>query len=188
MAKRPNGSTTSENGSATRLTVRLDHEQAAQLARIAERRGTTTDSMAGAWLQAMTELVGLSHHVDPRDHGTLEARVTEQAGELAAHEERLSRLERLLAAGLFPQGAGGLEDVGRRAPGLHEEIVSVLREKGGPMSARDIAVSVRHRGLYQAPRSQKPVTGAMISSRVSNPFYRELFRRENRKISLADES
>lgn len=73
---------------------------------------------------------------------------------------------------------------GRRVP-LHQAIISVINERG-PLSASDIASAIQAGGAYQAPRSDKPLDAATVNSRVSNPVYRSLFRREDGRIALAN--
>jgi hypothetical protein len=75
-----------------------------------------------------------------------------------------------------------------RRPSLHDEIVEVLRESGTPMTAAEIARQIRLRGEYSAPRSGLPITGTAVSRRVANPYYRSLFEREGRQLTLADRS
>ena len=69
--------------------------------------------------------------------------------------------------------------------GLHDEIIAVIRERG-PSTAAELAIAIRERGRYQAPRSGKPLDAATVNSRVSNPVYRARFRRAEGRISLAD--
>jgi hypothetical protein len=71
------------------------------------------------------------------------------------------------------------------ASSLHDEIVTVLKERGEPMSVAQIAEEIRRRGQYQPPRSGQPVRASNISSRVSNPHYRSLFERSCRRITLS---
>jgi hypothetical protein len=73
----------------------------------------------------------------------------------------------------------------KRGGGLHDEIISVLHERGEPMTAAEIAAGIRKRGKYRAPRSGQPITGALVSRRVSNPHYRPLFARSGRRLALA---
>lgn len=69
--------------------------------------------------------------------------------------------------------------------GLHDEIVSVLRQREQPMTAAEIAEAIRLRGLYRPPRSADPISGAIVSRRISNPSYRSLFSRTGRKVTLS---
>jgi hypothetical protein len=72
---------------------------------------------------------------------------------------------------------------GRRVP-LHQAIISVINEHG-PLPAADIAQAISEEGIYRAPRSDRPLDAATVNSRVSNPVYRSLFRREDGRIALA---
>jgi hypothetical protein len=79
-------------------------------------------------------------------------------------------------------GAASSDD-GRRVP-LHQAIISVINEHG-PLPAADIAQAISEEGIYRAPRSDRPLDAATVNSRVSNPVYRSLFRREDGRIALA---
>jgi hypothetical protein len=72
---------------------------------------------------------------------------------------------------------------GKRVP-LHEEIIAIIGERG-PMSAAELATTIKQRGRYAAPRSAKPLDAATVNSRVSNPVYRSRFTRASGKIGLA---
>jgi hypothetical protein len=73
----------------------------------------------------------------------------------------------------------------RQAGALHEEIASVLSDNGAPMTVAEIAAEIRRRGRYTAPRSGRPITTELVSTRVANPHYRKLFARSGRLLSLA---
>ncbi len=68
---------------------------------------------------------------------------------------------------------------------LHDEIIAVIGEKG-PSTAAEIADAIHDRGLYHAPRSNRPLDAAMVNGRVSNPVYRARFVRSGRRIGLAE--
>ncbi len=74
---------------------------------------------------------------------------------------------------------------GKRVP-LHEEIIAVIGERG-PMTAADLATAITERGVFQPPRSGKPLDAATVNSRVSNPVYRSRFRRDGHQIRLAED-
>ncbi len=84
-----------------------------------------------------------------------------------------------------PERATGTQRkrAGRRVP-LHQAIIAAINEHG-PMSAADIADAIGREGSYQAPRTDKPLDAATVNSRVSNPVYRSLFRRDGGRIALA---
>lgn len=73
---------------------------------------------------------------------------------------------------------------GKRVP-LHQEIIAVISERG-PQTAAELAAAITERGVFRAPRSGKPLDAATVNSRVSNPVYRALFRREGHRVALAD--
>lgn len=117
--------------------------------------------------------------VGPNSPGrTTPGRASRRRNDLAG-SERSSRMQ-------IDRGSKYASGAAPRTISLHDEIVDILKKSGGPMSAGDIAEAVCRRGRYKAPRSDKPVSGATISSRVSNPVYRDLFRHANRRITLAD--
>ena len=70
------------------------------------------------------------------------------------------------------------------SPGLHEEIMRVLKASGQPMTAEAIAEAIRDAGRYKAPRSQRPITAQTVNSRISHPGYRILFERSSGKVAL----
>lgn len=72
----------------------------------------------------------------------------------------------------------------KRVP-LHQEIMAVIGERG-PMTAADLATAITERGVFQPPRSGKPLDAATVNSRVSNPVYRARFRRDGHRIGLAE--
>ena len=74
---------------------------------------------------------------------------------------------------------------GKRVP-LHEEIIAVIGERG-PLSAAELATAITERGVFQPPRSGKPLDAATVNSRVSNPVYRSRFRRDGHQIRLAED-
>lgn len=136
--------------------------------------------------------------LDPTRHSLLEA----LAAEADVNGEQLAGIwlrERLdAAAGIRSlvalgdtHGQPGADrpatghEPGRRTS-LHGAIVEVLEEHGGPMTAAEIAESIRSGGAYRSPRSAQPITGAAISRRVANPYYRDLFERDGRHLDLAN--
>jgi hypothetical protein len=68
---------------------------------------------------------------------------------------------------------------------LHDEIAAVIAERG-PQTATELAVAIAERGRYHAPRSARPLDGAIVNARVSNPKYRPRFVRRARRIGLAE--
>jgi len=83
--------------------------------------------------------------------------------------------------------AAGKPKTGRKAAAkvaLHDEISAVIGERG-PMSAAELAAVITERGLYQQPRSARPLDAATVNARVSNPRYRPQFVRREGKVGLA---
>jgi chemotaxis protein histidine kinase CheA len=68
---------------------------------------------------------------------------------------------------------------------LHDEIAAVIAERG-PQTAAELAAAIAERGRYHAPRSARPLDGAIVNARVSNPKYRPRFVRRARRIGLAE--
>ena len=89
-----------------------------------------------------------------------------------------------LEPGPWP-GQSAPADAADRRPLLHEEIATVLQEAGQPLSTREIADRIREKGRYVPPRTEKPISSATVSARVSHPGYRARFHRLGRKIELA---
>ena len=191
------------------MTLRLDQPRLRELQRLAREAGLRPGQLAQRWVEERLAGIGSGSRTDdgvPRavdaDGAALQMRSTEAmtadltqlSGQLAMQAERIDRLAEqvaaLSAASATPATAPerrpvGAKEGGRRAR-LHEEIVTVLRAHGSPMSAGEIAQAIRERGLYRAPRSDEQVNGAMVSGRVSNPHYRSLFTRQGRRIGLAE--
>ena len=69
--------------------------------------------------------------------------------------------------------------------GLHDEIIAVITERG-PLTAAELAAAISDRGRYAPPRSGRALDAATVNSRISNPAYRRLFRRQDGRIGLAD--
>ena len=181
------------------MTLRLDPPRLRELQRLAREAGLRPGQLAQRWVEERLAGIGSASPVDeaPRaaqTHGAATtAELAELSGQLALQAERIDRLAEQIAAlstapaapDTPPERRAAAAEGGRRAR-LHEEIVTVLREHGSPMSAGEIAQAIRDRGLYRAPRSDEQVNGAMVSGRVSNPHYRSLFTREGRRIRLAE--
>ena len=178
------------------MTIRLDPPRLRELQRLAREAGLRPGQLAQRWVEERLErgdepaaartLAGVAATPDTRQLDELRARLDEQAERLEELSGRVSALSsrRETAIPEAPRAAAA----GPRRPRLHEEIVEVLREAGGVMSAGEIAQAIRERGRYRAPRSNEQVNGAMVSGRVSNPHYRSLFVREGRRIGLAEQT
>lgn len=191
----------------TNLAIPLTRQEIARLDMVAAQRGLSTGTLVRSWIDAGFGFSGLGTGPSQDAADSDLAQLRRQVSELA---ERLGTIESALRAGAHPapatngsstpDAANGHDGrrragskrarrgAGRRGPGLHDEIVAVLAESDQPMKASAIAEAIRRRGRYQAPRSGKGISGAMVSSRVSNPAYRDLFRRADRKIALKAEA
>ena len=170
------------------MTLRLDPPRLRELQRLAREAGLRPGQLAQRWVEERLD------RGPARDGaGADVARLDELASRLEEHSTQLEELSQRVAAlsarrerETSPPEGQAARSASPRRPRLHEEIVAVLRESGGVMSAGEIAQAIRERGNYRAPRSNEQVNGAMVSGRVSNPHYRSLFVREGRRIGLAE--
>ena len=176
------------------MTIRLDPPRLRELQRIAREAGLRPGQLAQRWVE---ERLAGGDAQQPSPDRSVEPRASASTQALAARLDELAARVDELAARMSSQPASapatGSNGQSRpttaaesRRPRLHEEIVAVLRESGGFMSAGEIAQAIRDRGNYHAPRSNEQVNGAMVSGRVSNPHYRSQFVREGRRIGLAE--
>ncbi|HEX2765753.1 MAG TPA: hypothetical protein VHR55_03835 [Candidatus Limnocylindria bacterium] len=179
------------------LAISLTSQERRQLAELAGHRGMESSALATSLVRTGIMLLRLATVERRQDQGLVIDRLEAVQGRLDEHGARLEAIERAVeaTADIRRRGdASGDQALGHprhepsraATPSLHDEIIEVLRASNGPMSASDIAEEIHRRGRYQARRAAKPLSGATISSRVSNPYYRDLFRRKNRKITLAD--
>lgn len=175
------------------MTIRLDPPRLRELQRLARDAGLRPGQLAQRWVEERLESGGASAAAPG---GAVEARDSVSADVLARVEALSARVDELagrisgLAAPAESSTTNGQSRTSAaptsRRPRLHEEIVAVLTDADGFMSAGEIAQAIRDRGNYRAPRSNEQVNGAMVSGRVSNPHYRALFVREGRRIGLAE--
>lgn len=89
-----------------------------------------------------------------------------------------------------PAGTGAARRRGRASSragrrSLHQAIEAVLRDAPHPLSAAEIAQRINEAQLFVSPRSRAPLTANQINSRVSNPHYKDRFRRFDGRIVLA---
>ncbi len=108
---------------------------------------------------------------------------------VAGLERRLDDLRRAIeqqarASASSEEASTDDEAAAAQRVALHDEIAAVIAERG-PLSASEIATTVRERNRYRAPRSDRPIDAATINSRVSNPHYRHRFVRREGRIGLA---
>jgi predicted DNA-binding ribbon-helix-helix protein len=175
------------------VSVRIEQARYERLEQVAANAGVAVNQLVGVWLSeridhfeagailssTYEELRALGQRLDTTPgsvHGT----------SIRAPKPRSSRRDQRERPRSEAGRAG--RAMPRRKLGLHAEIITVLREYGKPMTAAEIAEVIRARGMYQAPRSGQPITGAVVSRRVSNPNYRSLFERRGREVTLATDS
>jgi hypothetical protein len=156
------------------VRVGIDARRYQLLERIAADLEATVEQVAALWLQdridsavGATELARVANELSEIRHSL---------ADLAARSRRGNN--RTARAGSSSATAG-------RRGSLHTEIVTVLEQRGEPMTAAEIADAIRKRDAYRAPRSGHPITGAAVSRRVANPYYRSLFERRGRRVGLA---
>ena len=166
-------------GGGRRRVVRvgLDEHRYRRLEALADEVEVTVEQLAAVWLRDRIDQAAGTVDLD---------RVADELAEIRAG------LTRLVAA----SGRGRAGGRGRRADGadpserrgsLHSEIVTVLAQRGEPMTAAEIADAIRQRDEYRAPRSGHPITGAAVSRRIANPYSRSLFERRGRQVGLAQD-
>jgi hypothetical protein len=146
------------------LRVRVHATAFESVAALAELAGVTPEDLVSVWIAERVWSSGISRGEDVA------------ASRVSADVEP--------ARSPRPPAAQNSRD-GRRS--LHEEIVAVLESSGGPMSVAEIASAIRKRGQYTAPRTGRPVSTQLVSTRVANPQYRKLFSRSGRLLSLASD-
>lgn len=166
-AERAGGATPEQR---TALEARVE-ELAARIAAL-ERR-PTTDATAAAAASAPTAEVAA-----PRRRGRPPKAAAATAAGTAAGPKRRGRPPKATTA----RAARTTSD--KRVP-LHEEIIAVIGERG-PSTAAELAAAITERGVFQPPRSGKPLDAATVNSRVSNPVYRARFKRDGHRIGLAE--
>jgi hypothetical protein len=149
------------------LRIRLDPEHHALLHDLAADVDVTADQLASIWLRDRLDLAAGARSLallGERRRDLVEDRRDAGGGARVPHAETSRRTS------------------------LHTAIVEVLEDHGGPMTAAQIADAIRIRGAYRSPRSGQPITGATVSRRVANPYYRDLFERDGRRLDLAGRS
>jgi hypothetical protein len=192
------------------MSIRLDPRRLGSLKQLAGEAGLRPGELVLRWVE---ERIDAERRGGPTagavdvGGGALTARLDELADRIAALEAAAqadqpapaaAQSEPTEAAGsAVPEAVGQPRRRGRprkaAAPraaagprvALHDEIIAVISERG-PSSAADIAAAIADRGRYAPPRSAKGLNAATVNSRVSNPAYRERFRRQDGRIGLAE--
>jgi uncharacterized protein (DUF1778 family) len=158
------------------VRVQLDQDRYDLLAHAAEEASLSVDDLVSAWVRDRADRVA-----SDRRWSRIATDLDQLVRLLSTTVDAKSPESRRLAA----EDDTAARRPARR-PSLHDEIVEVLRERGTPMTAAEIAREIRLRGEYSAPRSGQPITGTAVSRRVANPYYSSLFDRDGRQLSLAD--
>jgi hypothetical protein len=191
------------------MSIRLDPRRLAALKSIAAEAGMRPGELVTSWVEERLDAQRTGKAASPAGASAAAlAELTARVDDLARRLDELSDGAGATAAQLSaPPGAEAEPAVTRRprgrppkiptevppatpavparTPPLHEEIATVIRERG-PSTAAEIAAAIAERGRYAAPRSARPLDAATINSRVSNPAYRSRFVREGRRIGLAE--
>ncbi len=180
------------------MSIRLDPRRVGTLKQLAAEADMRPGDLVRQWVEERIDAA--RGGAKPAAHDT-----DRVLGLIAAIEARLAALESISAPATPPTPEPLAEPAAKpevveaksakrkrvsAAPtgekvALHDEMVAVLRERG-PLSAADLAAAVVERGSYAPPRSKKPLDAAMVSQRVSNPTYRQLFTRAEGRIGLAE--
>lgn len=150
------------------LTLTLDAAVRSELSQAAAAAGVRPWELATRWL--------IERLRDDAVGGERE----EMWGEIDSITDRLDRLERTVAALPARRERTGAP---RQLP-LHLAIARTLHEAGGTLSVDAIAERLRASNAFRGPRSGRPPTTSMISSRVAHEAYRRAFRREGSQVSL----
>jgi hypothetical protein len=181
------------------MSIRLDPRRVGILKRLAAEEGVRPGELAVRWLEERLDAVrvGAPTPAPAALSNAALAELTSRIDELSLRVDRLAAVPPgpVAPAPVAPDSArpsatsakrrnGGKRGRSARAP-LHAEIIAVLGERG-PQTASELASAIIERGLYQPPRSSKPIDAAMINGRVSNPTYRGRFTRSGGRIGLAE--
>jgi hypothetical protein len=159
------GPNTAVHNSHRVVRVHLDRHRHQLLAELAADSGVRSEQLAAIWLRDRLDQIAST---------MLLARAADEMREM-----------RELIGGHSDGPSRRGPRAGRRRESLHNEIVTVLEQRGQPMTAAEIAAAIRQRGHYKSPRSANPISGAAVSRRIANPYYRSLFERRGRHVRLA---
>jgi len=164
------------------VRVHVERWRYSVLDELAAENGVRPEQLAGMWLR---------ERIDQQAGTRALARLADQLGEMRAILARRGPTDRGSdAAQARVDGRNRRRPRGRRRveaarESLHSEIVTVLEQHGQSMTAAEIARAIRERGHYRPPRSGNPISGAAVSRRIANPYYRSLFERRGRQVRLA---
>lgn len=189
------------------MSIRLDPRRLGALKQLAGEAGVRPGELVLRWVEERLDAdrrgaapaLAAAAPLPPADLSALIARIDELA-------ERISSLEGGRATTATPAPVTEATDAApaeapKRRPGrprkspprvpagprvaLHDEITAVIVERGAS-TAGEIAHAIAERGLYTPPRSGKGLDATTVNSRVSNPAYRDRFKRQDGRIGLAD--
>ena len=124
------------------------------------------------------------HELLEAQRPALESAIEEAEGELVELRSRESQLLELIRRARValgqrdPQSADG---PGALRTTLHDAMATILRERGHPLSGRELADEINRRGLYRQ-RDGSPVPLNQVHARASN--YGDLFVKQDRRIGL----
>jgi len=164
------------------VRAHVDRWRYSMLDELASESGVRPEQLAGIWLR---------ERIDQEAGSRALARLADELSEMRAFLARPGPADRS-SAGARTDGGGrdrrrtrGRRHAESARESLHGEIVTVLAQHGQPMTAAEIARAIRERGHYRPPRSGNPISGAAVSRRIANPYYRSLFERRGRQVRLA---
>lgn len=103
-----------------------------------------------------------------------------ELGGLRSREAQLIELIHRARVALGQQDAGLADGPGSRAT-LHDAMATVLRERGQPLTGRELADEINRRGLYRQ-KDGSPVPLNQVHARASN--YGDLFVKQDGRIGL----
>ncbi len=187
------------------MSIRLDPRRLAALKLLAAEAGVRPGELVTQWVEERLDAARTGKPAAAKPGTDALAAINARIDELTARLDSLASTPPPQAAEAPPaaetppaeaapkrRGRPRKDGVAAPAPAtaprvpLHEEIIAVLAARG-PMSAAELATTIRERGRYAPPRSAKELDAAAVNARVSNPTYRARFARAEGKIGLADQ-
>lgn len=113
-----------------------------------------------------------------------ESAIEEAEAELVGLRSREAQLIELIhraRVALGQQDAGLADGPGASRATLHDAMATVLRERGQPLTGRELADEINRRGLYRQ-KDGSPVPLNQVHARASN--YSDLFVKQDGRIGL----
>ena len=183
------------------MSIRLDPRRLGSLKLLAAEAGIRPGELVTRWVE---ERLDAARGGAPAPSPSVAPAPDALASLAARVDELFRRLDQMTAAPAAESPLEATPAPAKRGPGrprktaaaaprgkagpkvaLHDEIIAVIGERG-PQTAAELASAIVERGRYQAPRSGKPLDGATVNARVSNPTYRARFVRREHRIGLAE--